>query len=72
MATNQTVYKTQPTTLPLEEAQNLPPRLATALFLRDALVELDAKAEELTEAEFKNALSLIITVVEALTEPAEA
>ena len=72
MATNQTVYRSKSTALPLDEAQNLPPRLATALFLRDALVELDAKADELTETEYKNALSLIITVVEALTEPAEA
>ena len=64
---------TDATPLPLEQAQTLALRLASSLFLHDALVELEERSNELTAPERENALSLIITVVESLTTtPIEA
>tara|TARA_B100000131_G_C17620402_1_gene411541 strand:+ start:91 stop:309 length:219 start_codon:yes stop_codon:yes gene_type:complete len=64
MASTQT-EKTEQKLLPLEEAQTLAPRLASAFFLDNALAELQEKRSEITEAEYNASLELICF---ALTE----
>ena len=66
MATTQT-ENTRPL-LPLEEAQTLAPRLATAFFLDNALTELEEKRGEMDEREYTIALELICSALGALQD----
>ena len=72
MATNQTVYRTKSTSLPLEEVQNFPPRLATGFQIYHTLKVLEEEREAMTPEQYELAVEAVCELIYAVTEPLEA